>query len=298
MIDMLERTHLAIIREVNRRGTLTAAAETLCLSQSALSHSIKKLEQQLGIRLWTKEGRHLYLTQAGQYLLSLADRLLPQFKHAEQVIGQFAGGQRGVLRIGMECHPCYRWLLKVICPFFRQWPNVDVDVKKNFQFAGITALVDHEIDLLVTPDPIMEKGLVFTPVFDYELVLAVSDTHPLAGYAAVGPKQLCREILITYPVEIERLDIYSQFFVPAHCRPKKQKAVEDTDIMLQMVAAGRGVTALPSWLVDQYAGILPLRQIRLGAQGIQKQIFIGTREAETAVDYISGFIELAKHHRR
>ena len=110
---MIERNHLEIVREVDRSGSLTAAADAMCLTQSALSHAMKKLEQQLGTPVWVREGRKLQPTQSGLYLLSLANRLLPQFEHAEELVGQIARGQRGSLRIGMECHPCYQWLLKV-----------------------------------------------------------------------------------------------------------------------------------------------------------------------------------------
>ena len=104
---MIERIHLAIIREVELQGSLTAAAEKLFLTQSALSHSIKKLELQLGTDIWLREGRSLRLTQAGQYMLAVANRLLPQLSLAEERLRQFAQGERGTLRIGMECHPCY-----------------------------------------------------------------------------------------------------------------------------------------------------------------------------------------------
>ena len=114
---MIERSHLAIVQEVDRRGSLTAAADVLCLTQSALSHSMRKLEDQLGTPIWLREGRSLRLTQAGQYLLSVANRVLPQFALAEERIAQFAQGARGTLRIGMECHPCYQWLLKVVAPY-------------------------------------------------------------------------------------------------------------------------------------------------------------------------------------
>lgn len=64
---------------------------------------------------------------------------------------QFAQGERGSLRIGMECHPCYQWLLKIVSPYLAAWPDVDVDVKQKFQFGGIGALFGYEIDMLVTP---------------------------------------------------------------------------------------------------------------------------------------------------
>jgi LysR family transcriptional regulator for metE and metH len=290
---MIERIHLAIIREVEQQGSLTAAAEKLFLTQSALSHSIKKLEQQLGTAIWLREGRSLRLTQAGQYLLAVANRLLPQLTLAEERLRQFAQGERGTLRIGMECHPCYQWLLKVVSPYLADWPDVDVDVKQKFQFGGIGALFGYEIDMLVTPDPLYKPGLMFQPVFDYEQVLVVNKQHALASLEYVLPEQLTQETLITYPVEIDRLDIYNQFLQPAGISPQVHKPIETTDIMLQMVASGRGVAALPRWLVEESQSRFEVVPVKLGKQGIAKQIYLGIREADVQVDYMQAFIQLA-----
>jgi LysR family transcriptional regulator for metE and metH len=294
----IERVHLRLLRDVERHGSLTAAAKSLGLSQSALSHTVRKLEQQLGIPIWEREGRGLRLTNAGRYLMALSKRLLPQLEHAEHVLSQFASGQRGTLRIGMECHPCYRWLLKIVEPYLRAFPDVDLDVKQRFQFGGIGALFGHEIDMLVTPDPLLRKGLHFEPVFDYEQVLVVGKQHPFAARAYVGPAELEQETLITYPVEVERLDVYSQFLLPAGCVPKAHKTIETTDIMLQMVASGRGVAALPKWLVAEYERQIPVVPVRLGRHGIAKQIFLGLRVADTEITYVSGFVELARGEKR
>jgi LysR family transcriptional regulator for metE and metH len=291
---MIERIHLAIVREVARQGTLTAAAQGLCLTQSALSHSIRRLEQQVGARIWVRDGRGLRLTQAGEYLLSVANRVLAQLDLAEQRLQQFAQGERGSLRVGMECHPCYQWLLKVVAPYLRAWPDVDVDVKQKFQFGGIGALFDYEIDLLVTPDPLHRPGLVFEPVFDYEQVLVVGATHPLARVPWVEPAQLIDEVLLTYPVSPDRLDIFSLFLTPAGIAPARHKVIETTDILLQMVAGGRGVTALPRWLVEESAERFAVVPVKLGAKGVPKQIFVGYRKADHATDYLRGFVELAR----
>lgn len=294
---MLERIHLSIVKEVDRQGSLTAAAGTLCLTQSALSHSVRKLEQQLGTDIWIREGRSLRLTQAGQYLLAVANRVLPQLTLAEERLQQYSRGERGTLRIGMECHPCYQWLLKVVSPYLVAWPDVDVDVKQKFQFGGIGALFGYEIDLLVTPDPLRKAGLHFEPVFDYELVLLVGEHHPLAHKSHITPAQLANETLITYPVSIERLDIYTQFLMPVGITPQRHKVIENTDIMVQMVASGRGVAALPRWLAEEYARKAGVTAVRLGSKGIAKQIFLGAREADLDVDYLHAFIDMAAEIR-
>lgn len=291
---MLERSHLNLIKALDRHGSLTAAAKELCVTQSALSHTVRKLEDHLGTAIWLREGRRLRLTQAGLYLLKLANRVLPQLENAESKLRQIAQGERGTLRIGMECHPCYQWLLRVVSPFLEQWPDVDVDVKQKFQFGGVGALIDYEIDLLVTPDPFYTAGLSFEPVFDYEQVLVVAAGHALARRSYVRAEDLREQVLLTYPVAIDRLDIYTQFLSPAGVVPKQHKTLETTDIMLQMVASDRGVAALPRWLAQEYATKLPLAIVRLGESGIAKQIYLGKREGDEDLQYLQAFIVLAR----
>jgi len=290
----IERIHLEILRAIDRLGSVTAAAESLYVTQPALSHSIRKLEDALGLKIWNREGRTLRLTQGGEHLLSVANRLLPQFERAELQLQQFAQGERGTLRIGMECHPCYQWLLKVAAPFLRAWPDIDLDVIQKFQFGGIDALYAHDIDILVTPDPLQKQGLLFEPVFDYEQVLVVGKEHPLRKAKHVEPEQLAEETLITYPVSVDRLDVYSRFLTPSGVIPKRHKLIETTDIILQMVACGRGVAALPRWLVKEQQSRFEIFPVRLGKAGIDKQIFIGIRKKEAEVDYMRAFAEMAR----
>ncbi len=291
---MIERIHLNILREVERQGSLTAAAESLHLTQSALSHTIKKLETQLNAELWVKEGRKLRLTEAGQYLQNEANRLLPQLERLDENLRKYAANEKGTLHIGMECHPCYQWLLSIVNPFLKIAPEVDLDVRHQFKFGGMTALLNHDIDLLITPDPLNTEELVFQPVFGYELVLVVGEGNPLYGKEVVLPPELSDEVLLTYPVEMARLDIYQQFFIPNQCIPKQHKPLEDTEIILQMVAANRGVTAMPKWLVERYSEQLSIHSVRLG-DGIFKHIHVGYRKSDQHNTYIKQFIELAKN---
>ena len=291
---MIERTHLAILREVERTGSLTAAAQRLHLTQSALSHSMRKLEDRFGTPIWRREGRRLIPTQAGQYLLNLAQRLLPQLEHAEQRMQQFARGERGSLRLGMECHPCYLWLMQYVAPYLARWPDVDLDVKQKFEFGGIGALFAHDIDVLVTPDPHHKPGLHFEPVHAYEQVLVLAQGHALAQQDRVQPQELSSEVLLTYPVPPERLDVYSQFLTPAGVAPRLHKTVENTEVLLQLVASGRGVTALPLWVVQAHRDRLPIVAVRLGARGIQKHIHLGLRSADLDVPYVNDLLALVR----
>ncbi len=291
---MLERIHLEILTAIKEHGTLTKAADSLHLSQSALSHSIKKLETQLATQIWKKDGRTLCLTAAGERIQILANRVLPQFLHTELLLNQIAKGELGSLRIGMECHPCYQWLLRVIQPYLEQWPDIDMDVRQEFQFGALGALLTYEIDVLITPDPLFKPTIDYIPVFDYEHRLVVASSHKLAQQDFVLPEQLRNEVLFSYPVEPLRLDIFSQFLNPAKCSVKQHKNIETTEIMLQMVAAGRGVCALPGWLVEEYSTSMPIKSLRFGQKGISKQIFVGIRKNEQHIGYLKDFIVQAK----
>jgi LysR family transcriptional regulator for metE and metH len=219
---------------------------------------------------------------------------VPQLEYADQVIERFARGEKGVIRIGMECHPCYQWLLKVVTPYIERYPEVDIDVKQQFQFGGMEALINYDIDVLVTPDPIHQSGVTFKPVLDYQQVLVVSKQHALAKKTQVEPIDLIEEVLYSYPVDIDRLDIYSRFLNPANCRPKKHKSIEATDIMLQLVAAGRGVAALPHWLVNEYADKMTIQAVRLGKAGVSKSIYLGLRDDDQGIEYIKAFVNQAE----
>ncbi len=240
---MIDRQHLRIVRAIDAEGTMTEAAKSLFLTQSALSHAMKKLEAHFDVPLWKKDGRRLTLTQAGQSVLGLAHRVLPQFEHTEAQLRRFADGKQGILRIGMECYPCFEWLLKVVAPFLKAFPDVDVDVRRAFSFGGLQALHGYDIDILLTPDPLSLETITYTPVFEYEQVLVMDKHHPLAEKPFVTPKDLSNETLITYPVELSRLDVFTHFLTPANCTVRQHKTIETTEIILQMVAAGRGVTA-------------------------------------------------------
>ncbi len=91
--------------------------------------------------------------------------------------------------------------------------------------------------------------------------------------------------------------IFTRFLIPAGIQPRSQKVIETTDIMLQMVASGRGVAALPRWLVDEQGANFAVYPVKLGPEGIPKQIFLGYREADVDLDYLRAFITLALNYR-
>ncbi len=290
---MIERAHLKIIKALADNGTLTAAANALFLTQPALSHQMRYLEKKLNVTLWEREGRLLRLTQSGDVLLQVARQVLPVLEQTEKTLQAYGEGRAGILRLGVECHPCYEWLKGILSDYLMAMPDMDVDIINKFQFSGLEGLLNHHVDILVTPDPVKKKGLVYEPLFNYELVLLVANNHPLASQRSITPDQLTDETLMTFPVPHERLDIYTQFLMPAAVNPNN-KAIESLDIMVQMASLNRGVTVLPNWLAAEYSKKLPVTSLRLGKKGVQKSLYAAMRENDVAIFYMKKFIEISK----
>jgi len=285
---MIEFSHLKIIQSLDKNGTLTEAANALCLSQPALSHQISYLEKKLGIPLWKKEGRTLRLTQAGKLLLNVANQILPALSQAEQTLKAYSEGCQGILRIGVECYPCSEWLNAVISPFMQQMPGIDIDIVHKFQFTGLEGLLNHHIDVLVTPDLIKKEKIYYEVLTEYQLVLLVSYDHNLSNSKQLTPENLSKEALLSFPVPRERLDILSRFLVPAHVEPAKLKQIESLEIMLQMTALNRGVCVLPEWLADSRISKMKLRKIKIG-EGLYQKLYLAIRETDRSIPYIQRF---------
>lgn len=291
---MIEHSHLKIMAALQQNGTLTEAANTLCLSQSALSHQIRSLEKKLDVGLWEREGRYLRLTHAGQLLLQVAEQVLPVLAQAEQSLKAYGEGRQGILRIGVECYPCYEWLTGVTGEFMRQMPEVDIDIVSKFQFSGLEGLLNHHIDILVTPDLIKQQGSYYEVLADYELVLVLAADHPLAGLKQISPEQLAAQILLTFPVPLQRLDIYNYFLNPVHLKPAGHKVVESLELMLQMTELQRGVCVLPRWLAEARCKGGKLNTLKLGKNGMQRKLYIAMRESDREIAYIRRFIEVGR----
>ncbi len=291
---MIEHSHLKIIQALHANGTLTGAANALCLSQPALSHQIGYLEKKLGVALWERDGRSLRLTQAGKLLLEAANQVLPVLAQAEQTLQAYGDGRQGILRIGVECYPCFEWLTGMIGQYMRQMPGIDVDIVQKFQFSGLEGLLNHHIDVLITPDLVRKDGIEYEILAEYQLVLLAAPDHPLADLPQITPELLSKETLLTFPVPLERLDILTHFLTPAHLEPEKLKQIESLEIMLQMTVLNRGVCVLPEWLADIKNKDLNLKKIRIGDQGLYQKLYLAMREVDKEVTYIRQFIEVGQ----
>lgn len=290
---MIEIKHLRTLSTLNNTGSLVEAARQLHLTQSALSHQLKELEGRLNCSLFVRKSRPIRFTVAGLRLLELADSVLPEVSSAERDLSRFVSGDAGRLHMAVECHSCFQWLMPAIDGFRDSWPEVELDFSSGFSFLPLPALKRGNLDLVVTADPQPIEGICYIPLFSYQPMLALSRHHRLANKTFIEPEELAQETLITYPVEIERLDIFNQFLIPAGVSPAKIRHADMTLMMLQLVASGRGVAGLPNWALFEYLKKDYVVARKLGQEGLWATLYAAVREEQKDLSYLQDFIKTA-----
>lgn len=291
----LELKHLQTLIALRDTGSLVAAAERLHLTQSALSHQLKGLETYFNAALFIRKSRPLVFTSAGERLLRLADQVMPSVHNTEGELRRMGAGVTGRINIAIECHSCFEWLLPTMDAYRKKWPDVELDLTLGFSFEALAALQQSVVDLVITSDPQPLEEIHFEPLFRYEGLLAVHKRHCLADQEWIEPQDLRTETLITYPVEKERLEIFSQFLQPAGVEPAAVRRAELTAIMLQLVASQRGVCALPNWALHEYLNQDYVRAVRLGKMGLHGTLHAAVRSAEKDKLFMQEFLTLASH---
>ena len=291
----LEFRHLRTIRAIDQAGGLARAADLMNMTQSALSHQVKGLEDQAGVELFVRRSKPLRLSAAGQRLLRLAERVLPEIEAAEEEFRALRSGRSGRLHIAMECHACFDWLLPVLEQFRHAWPEVDVDIRAGLAFEALPALLREEVDLVISSDPVALDGVVFNPLFDYHPTFVAASAHPLAAKTVIAAEDFRDQTLITYPVARDKLDVFTELLTPARVEPRALRQVELTAVILLLVASNRGVTVLPDWVLRgvQDNPDFALRPLG-GGGGLTRRLYAATRDADAHQPFMAHFLRLGR----
>ncbi|ORM72847.1 LysR family transcriptional regulator [Pantoea wallisii] len=288
---MIELKHLRTLQALRNTGSLAAAAAQLHQTQSALSHQFSDLEQRLGFRLFVRKSQPLRFTPQGEILLQLAEQILPQIQQALQACHE---PHQTTLRIAIECHSCIQWLTPALNNFRQSWPQVAVDFKSGVTFDPQPALQQGELDVVLTSDILPRSGLFYSPMFDFEVRLVLAPDHPLARLEHISPEDLASEVLMIYPVQRQRLDVWRHFLQPAGVSPAL-KSVDNTLLLIQMVSAGMGIAALPHWVVESFEkqGLVVTRTL---GEGLWSRLYAAVRDGEQRQPVLEAFVRFARQH--
>lgn len=290
----IELRHLRTLQALRESGSLTRAALALNITQSALSHQLKGLEDLLGSALFERKSQPLRFSAAGQRLLQLAEAVLPQVAEAARDLSRLAAGARGSLRLAVECHTCFDWLMPAMDALRERWPEVELDIVSGFHADPIGLLLQDRADLaIVSDDSDCPGGVLLQPLFGFEILAVLPRAHPLLARPWLSAEDFAGQALITYPVPDEQLDLIRQVLAPAGVQPPR-RSTELTAAMLQLVASGRGLAALPAWALHSYLARNYVASRPIGPQGLHGRLWAALPEALAHRAYAQDFLQLMR----
>lgn len=290
---MIELKHLRTLTKLRDTGSLTATATALHLTQSALSHQLKDLEVRIGGTLFFRKTKPVKFTAEGDIFLALADEILPKIAKSEHDVASLKEDLNGRLHMAIECHSCFQWLMPALKEYQVSWPSVALDFSSGFSFEPLPALVAGELDLVITSDIQPRSEVHYEPLFDFEMKLIMSTSHPLANREQILPEDLSDQTMISYPVPKQRLDVVKHFLQPAGVEPNRWKKADNTLMLVQMVSAGLGVAALPNWAISEFSrqGLIVSKPL---GEGLWRRLFAAVRHSEHDRRYLQAFFSTAK----
>jgi LysR family transcriptional regulator for metE and metH len=254
----IEFRHLRTIKAIHEAGGVSKAADRLNITQSAISHQIKGLEDQAGVELLVRRSKPMKLSSAGIRLLRTAEKILPEIE---------------ALQVEFE--------------------DVDVDIRPGLAFDALPALQKEEVDIVISSDPETLPDIAFTPLFEYEPVFVASSLNPLSKKPFIEAEDFRSQTLITYPVERTRLDVFNQLLIPNKVEPASIRQIELTAVILLLVASNRGVSVLPDWVVREVKYSSDYITKPLTDKGLTRRLYAASRSPDLKKPFFVDLIKLA-----
>jgi LysR family transcriptional regulator for metE and metH len=284
--------HLQMLTAIAGTGSVTQAARALHLTQSAVSHQLRAIEERLGTPLFLRLGKRMIVTAAGERLLVTARRVLDDLAAAEDDVRRQGAGEAGVLRVCAQCNTGYHWLPRLIEAFRRRHPAIDVSLALECTVRPLEALLEGRLDLAIVTEPVRNPRFRVRPLFADEHAAIVAPDHPFAAQAFVSPTDLAGERLLLYSSSPDDSFTIQRILRPAGVTPRQVSFVMLTEAILEMVKARLGVSVMQTWAIEPALRAGDVRAVPITAAGIRRQWSAATLKDAGRAAHVDAFIDL------
>jgi len=292
MSQFLDSRHLRLISEVARTESVSRAADRLNVTQSAVSHQLREIQDRLGTAVFVRSGRRMLLTPAGRLLVEAANQVLDTIGQVEARVSQLARNIAGELRVSAHCHTGYHWLPALVDGLRRRYPNFEIRISPEFTLNPIAALLDAKLDLAIVNDASDDKRLRFRELFDDEHVAVVHPGHAWASRSFVTPEELVTEQLYLYSRSIDDSFIVQKVLRPAGIELRRVTYLQLTEGILEMVKAAMGASVLPKWSIANVIASADIRAIRITRAGVFRKWYAVMLNDGAPAPFVEEFIRL------
>lgn len=294
MKPVLDSRQLLAARVLADTGSFTLAGQHLCLTQSAVSHAIKALEEEVGCRLFHRSGRGVSVTPAGRHFLEHADRILAQMDDARTLVTPRTSGGKERVRLGVGSR-AREMLLPAVQPLFqREFPGRLVPIPPGTHSRSIQLLASGLLDLALMVQLEPQPELEFAPLFEDELRFIVAASHPWAraGHAACG--ELEQETLMVFQEYHNTALLLTRHLRAERIVPRHGVELADHRAIMALVRTGRAVGVCAPWLAARELQDGSLVSLPLGARPLRRQWGLAYVRRRTLAPMEQRLIELCR----
>jgi LysR family transcriptional regulator for metE and metH len=288
----IEVRHLEMMTAIAGSGSVTQAAGQLHLTQSAVSHQLRGLEERLGTPLFLRVGKRMVVTAAGERVLATARRVLEDVRAVEDDLRREGAGQAGVLRVCAQCNTGYHWLPPLIEVYRRRHPAIDVSLAVECTIRPLEALLDGRLDLAIVTEPVRHAHVRVRTLFEDEQAAIVAPDHPFAKRAFVSAQDLADERLLLYSSSPDDSFTMQHILRPAGVTARRVSFVMLTEAILEMVKARLGVSVMQTWAIEPALRAGDVKAVPITAAGIRRQWRAATLRDAGRVPHVDAFIDL------
>lgn len=296
MGQFLDSRHLKLIAEVAATESVTRAADRLNVTQSAVSHQLREIEEQLGTPIFVRSGRRMLPTPAGRLIVEAAGQVLGTIGRLEARVGQLARNVTGELRVCTHCYTGYHWLPPIVDGLRRRYPSFALNIAPEHTFDPIAALLDGKLDLAIMNERSPDRRLRYHELFEDEHVAVVRPDHRWASRPFVSASELGHEALYLYSRSIERSFIVKNVLRPAGVEPTNVAYLQLTEGILEMVKAGMGASVLPKWSISAALASHDVAAVRITKGGVFRKWYAVTQNDVELTPFVQEFIRLLVKH--
>ena len=247
MKGIIDSRQLLAFATLARLGSFTAAAKELFLTQSAVSHAIKALETELGVRLFDRVGKRAHLTQAGEGLLRHTERVLREMQDARNELEELQNWGHGRLRVGASTTACQYLLPHVLREFRQSFPTCTIRVQPGDGPELVEALRSNQIDVAVMLKPTSREDVEFRPLFEDEMLFLVSPLHRWAAQRCVPRGEIAQETFILYSKASYTFRMVGEYFERENITLSNFMELGNIEAIKELVKIGLGVAVLAPW---------------------------------------------------
>ncbi len=255
---------------VARTRSFTQAGKELALSQSAVSHAVKALEDELGQSFLDRNGKKIQITPAGEHLLHYAEKILADMSVARVSLDQRTTWGTSRLRVGTNGHFCSALVPGILRSFLKEFPGWPVSVKTGDTRQCVDWLDQNVIDVAIAVAPSRAEAVQLTPLFTDEVMWIVSPNHPWAQTGSAVDEDLESQNYICNNAGSYTSQLLKKYFERDGIRLKSSLEVSSLDAIKEMVRADAGITALATWAVNKELEENSLVAVPLGKRKLKR----------------------------